>query len=108
MVLDANNVPIIVQQGLNTDEEIIVEKIGFAEGMAKKSNFANKSGEYPNNYSCKAKLPTGEEVSFWLNEAQHQQWALMGGVDDKVKVKCVSKEDGFGGFKQVLEFSKVE
>lgn len=72
-----------VLQGLKVGNHIIVEKI-FAEG------YKNDRGIY-SFYSCKAKYK-GVEVSFLLNEKEHESYKEAGGIGDKVKISLESYE----------------
>lgn len=64
--------------GLDNGNHIIVEKTNFAEGMA-------INGKFGTSYSCRVTY-RGEEVSFFLNEKEHQQYAQTGDVGDSVKI----------------------
>lgn len=71
--------------GLTAGNFIVVEK-RFAEGKAFPSTqYKNKDGSPQVSYACAVKYE-GEDVGFWLNEAEHQLYAAIGGQGDKVKI----------------------
>jgi hypothetical protein len=96
---------VITQQGINPGESAILEKI-FAEGQ-------ERDGKFGTFFSCKAKLETGDEVSFILNPKQHEAFRTCGGVGDKVR-ETVTKEtfinpkNGNEGMYEALNFDLVE
>lgn len=103
LVAFENGKPIVLQQGLEVGEEIILEKT-FVSGIEKPSKF-NNSKPY---YAVTAKW-NDKEISFFLNYYQHEKFKNAGGEGDKVKVKCISVLDQISmGQKPELEFSKVE
>lgn len=59
---------------------IIIEKV-FSEGK----EFPDKFREGKHTYACRAKY-LGEDVSFWLKQEEHDDYKLLGGEGDKVKV----------------------
>lgn len=92
--------------GLTVGNYVIVEKL-FAEGY---KNTKTYNGKEVNSFSCKV-IYKGEEVSFWLNEAEHDAFAETGGVGDDIKVTLNSAEYRFKGetkTKFVLAFEDVE
>lgn len=92
----------LVREGLADGEYIIVEK-RFADGKLFNGNFGP-------SYSCGV-VYKGEDVTFWLNEAEHAKYADCGGIGDKVKI--VNLKESFvhnkvEKKKNVLHFSQVE
>lgn len=89
--------------GIDKDNFIIVEKI-YAEGY-------ENPGNYGLSYSCKV-IYLGEEVSFWLDEEEHDAYKEVGGVDDKVKItltkEMLTNAKGRDYIKQILTFELVE
>jgi hypothetical protein len=71
-------------KGLENGEFIVIEKL-FPTGYKVETGFKNKDGTATFNYSCKAKYD-GQEVSFFLNEAEHEVYSQLGGIGDKVKI----------------------
>jgi len=76
---------------------VVIEKI-FVEGM-------EKTGQYGKYYIVKAKYQD-EEVSFFLNEKQHNEFKQCGGIGDNVKVTATLQENfkKRGTFYKVLSF----
>lgn len=74
---------------------IVVEKV-YPDGQPRQSNYAKADGTYPNNYSCKVNY-AGEEVSFWLDERQHEAYKVLGDVGSKIKVIGAKVENTRGG-----------
>ena len=64
-------------QELSNGNHTIKEKT-FVEGM-------EIQGKFGLSYSCKANY-NSEEVSFWLNPKQHEQYISAGGIGDKIKI----------------------
>lgn len=90
-----NDNPIVVDQGLEVGNHIVVEKT-IVDGL-------KVAGRYGDSYSCKADY-AGQEISFWLNPIEHEQWASTGGVGDKVKISLeeVTKTNKKSGAKQIF------
>lgn len=71
--------------GLTNGNHIVVEK-SFADGTPIPSTlYKNKDGSPQVSFSCKVKY-NGQDVSFFLNEAEHSKFAAIGGIGDKVKI----------------------
>ena len=71
--------------GLSHGNFIIVEK-AFAEGKPIPSTlYKNKDGSPQVSFNCGVKY-NGQDVSFFLNEAEHAKFAAIGGIGDKVKI----------------------
>lgn len=77
--------------GIEVGNYVIVEKT-FVEGTPVVSKlYTNaRTGEPSVSYSVRC-VYTGEEISFWLNEAEHNAWKLTGGIGDKVKITMTEK-----------------
>jgi hypothetical protein len=71
-------------KGLDNDQYIIVEKL-FPTGYKVDTGFKDKEGNPNYNYSCKVKY-NEQEVSFFLNEKEHEVYSQLGGIGDKVKI----------------------
>jgi len=103
-VYDENNKKIVVDQGLKPDESLEVVK-KFAEGREVVT-------KYGTSYSCGVEYQ-GEEMSFWLDEKQHEKYKNLGGEGDKVRITCkletyFDKRVGVDKTIEVLFFEKVE
>jgi len=101
---DANNKKIVVDQGLKPDESLEVVK-KFAEGREVVTRFGT-------SYSCGVEYD-GKEVSFWLDEKQHEKYSALGGEGDTVRITCkletyFDKRAGVDKTIEVLFFEKVE
>lgn len=60
----------------------------FDSGRAVNSvKFTNKDGSPSISYSCKAKDVNGNEISFWLTEAEHDQFVALGPKDTAFTVQ---------------------
>lgn len=91
-----------VNAGLTVDNYVVVEKV-FAEG------YENKKPSY-SFFACKVKYKD-EEMSFLLNEKEHEDYKSCGGIGDKVKVTLVSYEYTYQNDKKTatkLVFDLVE
>lgn len=66
------------KQDLDVDNYIVVEKI-FLEGKQVKSKFDTPA-------FAVSVLYEGEQVGFFLNERENTEFAITGGVGDKIKV----------------------
>lgn len=89
-------------KGLEFDNYIIVEKL-FAEGR-------EINGKFGSYYSAGV-LYKNQEVSFLLNEAEHNQYAQTGGIGDRIKVTCFEhkfKFNNMNGSTPRLKFELVE
>jgi hypothetical protein len=64
-------------KGIEPENYVIVEKV-FAEGY-------ELDGKFGKSYSCKVQYK-GEEVTFWLNEKEHDVYKEICGVGDPVKI----------------------
>jgi hypothetical protein len=113
---------VVKEDGLGDGEYIVVKKM-FVDGQEFKSKYpkivysgGKRVEEDAFNYLCKAIYNDGaedHEVSFWLNEDEHNQYKECGGVDDQVKIinikqTFVNKKTGAEGLKDSLNFVKVE
>lgn len=103
-----NNINI---KALEDGQFAVVEKLS-AEGY---KNVSDKYKDYKGNpavsYSCKVKY-ADKECSFWLNERQHAQYAVCGGIGDKVKISCkeevrINPKTKVKTIVPVLSFEKV-
>ena len=63
--------------GLEDGNHVVIEKV-FASGY-------ENNGQFGKSFSCKA-IYNGDEVSFWLNEKEHEVYQDVGGEGDKVKI----------------------
>jgi hypothetical protein len=91
-----------VTVGLKAGHYIIVEKV-FPEG------YENKKPTY-SFFSCRARYE-GQEVSFLLNDREHELYKACGGMDDKVKIWAEAYTYNFQGAEKKglkLNFEKVE
>jgi len=91
-----------VTQGLTVGNFITAEKV-FPTG------YKNDRGSYC-IYSCKIKYKD-EEVSFTLNEKEHNEYKVTGGMGDKVKITLESYEYTYENAKKTatrLVFELVE
>jgi len=100
-----NGKKVVTQQGINPGDSAVIEKI-FAEGK-------EQDGKYGPFFGCKAKLESGEEVSFILNPREHELFRECGGVGDKVKVSAyvhdfINPKNGNEGKVERLKFDLVE
>lgn len=75
-------------EGLKPEHYIIVEKV-FPEGFENITVFDGKENK---SYSCKVKYGD-DEVSFWLNERQHEAYKVLGGEGSQVKITAGLKEN---------------
>lgn len=71
-------------KGLEDSQYVVVEKL-FPTGYKVDTSFKDKQGNPVYNYSCKAKY-RDTEVSFFLNEKEHEVYQTLGGIGDKVKI----------------------
>lgn len=93
----------ILKDGLADGDFIIVHKETFVEGRAVNT-------QYGVSYSCGVKYK-GENVTFWLNEAEHTKYAQAGGIGDNVKILNLKETFVYQGKekkKNVFSFSVVE
>lgn len=96
--------PVVKIAGIPDGDFIIVEKV-MADGK-------EIAGKFGTSYTCKVKYQD-EEVSFFLNEKEHQKYATLGGEGDKLKITLKFEEytnpmNGMVGTAQRLYFEKVE
>lgn len=93
--------------GLDDGKYIIVEKV-YPEGFKQvSSQYKDKDGNPSVSYSVKANYK-GQEVSFFINEEQHEKFKNCGGVGDKVKITASHKKGQSGKVFVNLAFEKVE
>jgi hypothetical protein len=91
-------------KGIDDGNYIIVEKI-FVEGKEFDNQYGSKS------YSCKVKY-SGEDVTFWLSNKEHDKYKTCGGEGDKVKIglteeKYINRKTGGKALRGVLSFELV-
>lgn len=101
---DADNKKIVVDQGLKPDESLEVVK-KFAKGREVVTKFGT-------SYSCGVTY-NDQEVSFWLDEKQHEKYKDLGGEGDTVRITCkletyFDKRAATDKTIEVLFFEKVE
>lgn len=76
--------------GLAPGNSVVLEKL-FETGTPVPSKiYANKDGSPQISYAVKA-IYKDEEVSFWLNEREHDLWATMGDKGTRVQVTLVEE-----------------
>lgn len=80
-------------------DTIEFEKI-FMEGKAVKSKFQTEGKPEVFNYSCKVKYE-GEEVTFFLNEKDHQNFKACGEVGSKIKIDVKEEKYMWKGQKKI-------
>ena len=77
---------IIAQDDFVLDDGYIVVEKSFVEGMEVLSKTLKKKDGSPlKSYSCRVKY-NGEDVSFWLDDTQHEAYKVLGGIGDRVKI----------------------
>lgn len=99
-----NGKKVIKLQGINPDNHVDVTKV-FVEGY-------KNDGKFGVSYSCKANY-NGQEVSFWLNEKEHNIYKDCGGIGDVVRLSVkketfVNSKTGMESIYDKLFFEKVE
>jgi len=117
-----NGKKVILEDGLDNGEYIILKKGNFVDGIPYKSKFTTKvkvGNEWKEqetfNYLCKALYDDGsgsQEVSFFLTQKEHDKYVQAGGMDDSIKVinikqTYVNKKTGDEVLRDCLEFIKV-
>lgn len=109
----------LVLKDLEPNNSVIIEKT-FAEGMQFKSKFqpmktsadgtavvdTTKPPVY--TYSCGVKYKD-DLCSLWLNEKQHKEYKVCGGIGDSIMItKFLEKNKRTGAYYGKLKFDKVE
>lgn len=86
-----------VVAGLEVGNHIVVEKV-FPEGYENIQKYKQADGSMKEvkSYSCKV-VYKGEEVSFWLTEQEHNEYALIGDAGDDVMLELTQTTYKFGG-----------
>lgn len=100
--VDPSSGDVDVKKGLADGNHVIVQKV-FDKGFKiEKPNYTI--------FSCKVRYKD-EEVTFILNEKEHERYVNTGGMDDKVKITATAFESNFGGSTRKfmkLDFELVE